>query len=155
VIVLDRLRTDDMEAHLAGEDEEQARRLGWWPKRSGPDQFRAVVAQDELSWRKGGPRFKFAARVRGELVGGCEVVVRVPGPASVAYWIFPPFRGRGHATRAARLLVDWAFADLGLGQVEVHVEEDNLPSLGVARGAGFEATGRRDDRGLLVFERRA
>jgi RimJ/RimL family protein N-acetyltransferase len=155
VIVLDRLRTDDMEAHLAGEDEEQARRLGWWPKRSGPEQFRAMLAEDDLSWHKGGPRFRFAVRVDGELVGGCEVFVRVSGPASASYWTFPVFRGRGYATRATRLLVDWALTDLGVDTVEVHVEEDNLPSLGVARAAGFESTGRRDDRGLLVFERRA
>jgi RimJ/RimL family protein N-acetyltransferase len=153
VVVLDRLRPDDMEGHLAGEDEEQARRLGWWPKRSGPAEFRRMLEQDADSWRRGGPRFRFAVRVSGELVGGCEIVVSAVRPASVSYWTFPAHRGHGCATRAQRVLCEWAFDALELTSVEAHVEEDNAASLGVASGAGFEATGRRDDKGLLILER--
>jgi RimJ/RimL family protein N-acetyltransferase len=144
-----------MEAHLVGEDEEQARRLGWWPRRSGPAQFRALLADDEAGWSRGGPNLRLATRVRGELVGGCELRVREPGLATVSYWTFAPHRGRGYAKRAARLFCDWAFGALALERVEAHVEEDNPASLGVARGAGFVETARRNDEGLLVLERRA
>ncbi len=68
--MLDRLRADDMEAHLAGEDEEQARRFGWWPKRSGPEHFRAMLTADEHEWTGAGWRRRFAARIDGALVGG-------------------------------------------------------------------------------------
>ena len=34
VVRLDGLTLEDVEAHLAGADEETARRLGWWPKTS-------------------------------------------------------------------------------------------------------------------------
>jgi RimJ/RimL family protein N-acetyltransferase len=155
VVVLERFRADDMEAHLAGEDEEQARRFGWWPRRSGPEQFRALLAEDEASWSRGGPNFRLATRVRGELVGGCELRVRKPGSATVSYWTFASHRGCGYATRATRLLCDWAFEALRLERVEAHVEEDNAASVGVARAAGFIGTPRRDDEGLLVLERRA
>ncbi|HEX6524795.1 MAG TPA: hypothetical protein VF070_33045, partial [Streptosporangiaceae bacterium] len=34
VVFLDRYTDDDIHAHLAGEDEETARRFGWWPTTS-------------------------------------------------------------------------------------------------------------------------
>jgi len=155
VVVLDRLTEGDMEAHLAGEDEEQARRLGWWPRKSGPKQFRAMLAADDLSWGRGGPSFRFATRVNGELVGGCEIRLREPRLATVSYWTFPAHRGLGYAQRAARLVCNWAFDALRLDCIEAHVDEDNLSSRAVAVGAGFEPTGRRDDDGLHVLERRS
>jgi RimJ/RimL family protein N-acetyltransferase len=144
-----------MEAHLAGEDEEQARRFGWWPKRSGPEQFRAMLAEDDLNWSTGGPKFRLATRAGGKLVGGCELRMQEPGRATVSYWTFPAHRGHGHAKRAARLLCEWAFGALDLDRIEAHVEDDNPASLAVAQRAGFESTGRRDDDALLVLERRS
>jgi RimJ/RimL family protein N-acetyltransferase len=155
VVVLDRLRAEDRQAHLAGEDEEQARRFGWWPKRSGPEEFRAMLAADELSWGQGGPSFRFGTRVSGELVGGCEIHLREPRLATVSYWTFPAYRGRVYAQRAVRLACDWAFDALRLDCIEAHVEDDNLSSGAVAVGAGFEPTGRLDDDGLHVLERRS
>jgi RimJ/RimL family protein N-acetyltransferase len=142
-----------MEAHLAGEDEEQARRFGWWPKRSEPEQFREMLAEDERYWRGGGPRFRLATRVRGELVGGCELRLGESGLATVSYWTFPAHRRRGHAVRALRLLCDWALSAFELDRIEAHVEADNRASVTVAEKTGFELTGRRDDEGLLVLER--
>jgi RimJ/RimL family protein N-acetyltransferase len=155
VVVLDRLRAEDRQAHLAGEDEEQARRFGWWPKKSGEAQFRAMLAADDLSWARGGPSFRFATRVNGELVGGCEIRLREPRLATVSYWTFPAHRGRRYAQRAVRLACDWAFHELRLDCIEAHIEDDNRSSHAVAVGAGFESTGRRDDEGLCVLERRS
>ena len=153
VVVLEPFRADDEDAHLAGEDEEQARRFGWWPKRSGPEQFRAMLAADEEQWRLGGPRRRLAVRVGGELVGGCEAHVRAATFATLSYWTFPPYRRRGYASRAARLLAEWVLAELGADRVEVHVEDDNVGSRAVARAAGFSRTGRRTSGGPLVYER--
>ncbi|MBD0329393.1 MAG: GNAT family N-acetyltransferase [Thermoleophilia bacterium] len=153
VLVLDRLRPEDMEAHLAGEDEEQARRFGWWPRRSGPHQFRALLAADERDWDEGGPRRRFAARAGGILVGGCELRLRGGGRAEASYWTFPEFRSRGYATRALRLLAEWAFPKQRILRVELHVEPDNAASLAVAARAGFAPTGRRTSEGLLVYAR--
>ena len=51
--------------------------------------------------------------------------------------------GRGHriATEALRLLTDWAFAELGLGRVQVFVAPENLPALRLAESAGFQREG--------------
>jgi RimJ/RimL family protein N-acetyltransferase len=141
-----------MEAHLAGEDEEQARRLGWWPKRSGPEQFRQMLADDQRDWTTGGSRRKFAARVAGTLVGGAEVRVVGEGLARISYWTFPQFRDQGLATRATRLVCAWAFEEFEIERIEACIQEDNLASRGVATGAGFCDTGRRNEEGLLVYE---
>ena len=154
VVVLDRFRAEDMGAHLAGEDEEQARRFGWWPKCSGPDQFRRLLAEDERGWCDGGSRRRFAARVGGTLVGGCELRVRGTRAAEASYWTFPDYRGRGYAVHCLDVLCRWAFDELGLDLVEVHIEGDNTPSRRVAAKAGFADTGRRTDDRLRVYERR-
>src|SRR6266571_3692807 len=43
VVVLDGHTLDDLDAHLAGEDEEQARRLGWYPASSTPETVRTAM----------------------------------------------------------------------------------------------------------------
>ena len=111
-----------------------------------------MVADDEQAWRSGGQRRRFATRVGGELVGGCEVRLRGSGLATISYWTFPAHRGRGYATRATRLLAAWAFAELEVDRIGVHVEDDNVASLAVARGAGFVDTGRVDSDGLRILE---
>lgn len=143
-----------MGAHLAGEDEEQARRFGWWPRRSGEEQFRAMLREDEEAWRTGGSRRKLAVRVGGDLVGGCEIRLGDAGSAEVSYWTFPACRGQGYATRAIGLLCRFAFASLGVQKIEAHVEPDNAASRAAAATAGFEETERVDAEGKLVLELR-
>ncbi len=140
-----------MEAHLAGEDEEQARRFGWWPKRSGPEQFRQLLIDDEADW---GRRYRFGTRVAGVRCGGVELRLVGGGHAHLSYWTFPEHRRRDYATRGVRLLSAWAFDELGVERLEIAVEEDNTASRKVALKAGFEETGARNDDGLLVYELR-
>jgi hypothetical protein len=45
VITLNRHTDGDIPAHLAGEDEETARRFGWWPKTSTPATVRDAFAR--------------------------------------------------------------------------------------------------------------
>jgi RimJ/RimL family protein N-acetyltransferase len=71
-----------------------------------------------------------------------------PSPhGEIGYWVAAPARGRGVATRAVRLLADWALAHLGLPAIEVHVLPANAASHAVARKAGFAVAERR----LLAF----
>lgn len=139
VVVLNGITLNDVEAHLAGEDEEQARRFGWYPKRSTVETVTAAILRWQEDWRTGGLTRTFAVREasRGTLVGGCEIRLKGKGVAHASYWIFPPFRRQGLATRAVRLLCDFAFGNLGIESVELYVEPDNAASRGVARRAGF------------------
>jgi RimJ/RimL family protein N-acetyltransferase len=60
--------------------------------------------------------------------------------ADVGYWVAAPVRGRGVATRAVELLVEWAFGTLGLERVELRTNDGNAASHAVATRAGFSRT---------------
>jgi RimJ/RimL family protein N-acetyltransferase len=57
--------------------------------------------------------------------------------ADVGYWVAAPARGRGVATRAVRLVTDWAFGSLGLERMELRAQRENRASQAVAARAGF------------------
>jgi RimJ/RimL family protein N-acetyltransferase len=66
---------------------------------------------------------------------------REPGFGEIGYWVAAAARGRGVATRATRLLADWARSELGLTRIEVLPHKDNAPSRRVAEKAGFRDSG--------------
>jgi RimJ/RimL family protein N-acetyltransferase len=142
MVTLDAFQLQDAESHLAGEDEELARRFGWFPNRSTLAGVRESIARWQQEWATGGPTRAFALRlaVGGELVGGCELRMRGDGTASMSYWTFAAYRRRGLATRAVRLASGCAFGTLGLSQIELDIEPDNTASRGVAQRAGFTET---------------
>ena len=74
----------------------------------------------------------------GELLGnaGLAPAKDDPDAGSLAYWLAPAARGRGAATRAVRLLVDWA-REIGMTRVELWAHLDNVDSQRVAERAGF------------------
>ncbi len=61
--------------------------------------------------------------------------------AIVGYWIARHARRRGIATRAVRILSEWAFNDLGLMRLGLLVFTGNTASERVAESAGFEREG--------------
>ena len=76
--------------------------------------------------------------VTGERLGnaGLAPAKGAPEAGSVAYWLAPTARGRGAATRAVRLLTEWA-REIGMPRVELHAHVDNVDSQRVAERAGF------------------
>jgi RimJ/RimL family protein N-acetyltransferase len=156
VIALDRHTLADADAHLAGEDEEQARRFGWYPARSTPETVRRAIVKWQREWATGSATRVFAIREleTGALAGGCEVRVRDNALAEMSYWVFPAFRGRRYASRAVILACDWAFAELGVERMEIYVEPDNAASRSTALRAGFTEEGLLRARGRFGDERR-
>ncbi len=68
------------------------------------------------------------------------------GTGRLTWQLAAEHRGRGSATRALRLLTDWAMTDpgqggLGLGRVEAMIAPDNEPALRVATRAGLQREG--------------
>jgi RimJ/RimL family protein N-acetyltransferase len=55
----------------------------------------------------------------------------------VGYWLARGARGRGHATRAVRLISAWGFASLGLERLDLFAATGNRPSQLVAERCGF------------------
>ena len=142
-VILDGHTIADVDAHLSGEDEEQARRFGWYPARSTEDGVRAAIERWQEQWAVDGETRAFALRERstGELVGGCEIRIGDGARAEMSYWVFPQFRGRGFAGSGVRLVCEWAFEQLSIARMELYIEPDNLGSRGVARSVGFSEEG--------------
>jgi [ribosomal protein S5]-alanine N-acetyltransferase len=80
----------------------------------------------------------------GVVLGSCDI--RRPDPedpalGEVGYLLAPEARGRGVATRAIGLLIDWSFRELGLERVQALVDPDNPRSAGVLERLGFQREG--------------
>lgn len=59
----------------------------------------------------------------------------------LGYHLLPDWRGRGFATRAVRLLADWALGPAGLARLEAGVNVTNAASQKVLVHAGFHRVG--------------
>jgi len=138
-IVLNGHEAADVDAQVAGEDDEMARRFGWFPKRSSRQDAKQAIERWEREWRTDGSTRAFAVREAATctLIGGCELRLGASGTAAMSYWIFPSHRRRAYAARAVELACDYAFGELGVEVIELHIEASNEASLGVARRAGF------------------
>jgi RimJ/RimL family protein N-acetyltransferase len=80
----------------------------------------------------------------GALLGSCDLrrpEPDDPGRGEIGYLLLPEARGRGTATRAMRLLVGWAFRELGMRRVQALVHPDNPGSVAVLERLGFEREG--------------
>ncbi len=66
------------------------------------------------------------------------------GAAEVGYWLAPRARGRGLATAAASLLIDWGFAELGVARIEFAILPENRASQRVAERLGATPEGLRE-----------
>lgn len=103
----------------------------WWLSVSNPDSRN--------------PR-NFAIEVAGEAVGGVGLI---PGTdvyarsAEVGYWLGREHWGRGLATEALRLLVDYAFDHYGFERLHAGVFGWNPASMRVLEKTGFTREGAR------------
>jgi len=86
VVVVDCLTVADAYTHWAGEDDEHARRFGWYPRRSTLDGVRTFILEGQRQWREGGPRRTLATRMADTrtLVGGRETRLQPDGTAQVS-----------------------------------------------------------------------
>ena len=83
----------------------------------------------------------FAVERRGRVVGSVEVRRNAEGNGNLSWAVYSEHRGRGTAVRAVRMLVAYAFGELGLSRVEAYVHPDNTRSLRVATRAGLRREG--------------
>lgn len=67
------------------------------------------------------------------------------GRAEIGYWVAPPERGRGAATRALMLLSRWAVTDGGLERLDLQAAIDNAASVRAAERCGFVREGTLRD----------
>jgi ribosomal-protein-alanine N-acetyltransferase len=166
VIELVPMTPEFVAAVLAGRHEEAARLL----RIEVPEEFPSEGEKGFLGLRlrqmREDARFRtwcpHAIVLGGQMIGhagyhGPPGVNSVHNPAAVefGYRIFPPYRGRGYATEAARMLMDLAEERGGIRHFVLSVGPTNEASLAIVRKLGFTQTGEHmdpEDGRELVFE---
>lgn len=93
--------------------------------------------------RAAGERVQLAITVDGlEPMG--EVLLMRSGTglevAEIGYSVGVPYRGRGLASRAVRVMTDFALGTVGIGRLLLEIEAGNAASAAVARAAGYRLT---------------
>jgi RimJ/RimL family protein N-acetyltransferase len=102
-----------------------------------------------------GTEFEFViSSDEGHYLGGCGLnrIDTLNRRANLGYWVKSSAAGRGAATAATRLLVEWGFANTELHRLEVIVSTRNAASLRVAEKAGAVREGVLKNRLLLAGE---
>lgn len=81
----------------------------------------------------------------GPIIGGCGLHNRVgAGALEIGYWLDAGHTGRGLITDAVRALTEVGLALPGVERLELHIDETNLPSSGVAKRVGYRLEETRD-----------
>ena len=115
------------------------------PEPYGRADAQAWVRGDPLRDEPWGDRVSFcvADALETDLLLGSMSLVRMArgGSGEIGYWIAPWARRRRVATRAVRLLAEWAVAEFRLRRVELVIAVENGPSNAVAERAGFTHEG--------------
>lgn len=102
-----------------------------------------------------GEMFRYFAFAGGRLIGGCGLLPRIgPGGLEIGYHVRVDETKQGYATEMTAALTQVAFDVCRVDRVELHIEEANAASIGVARKLGFAEAGYVEDRpSLKIFSR--
>ena len=138
-------RDEDVAEAVAGHDDEMALWFGWDPADVTEESHLAAISR----WReryRAGEQASFAIEHDERLVGSVELTRDDSAGARLRWTLYAGHRGRGHAARAVRVLVDWAFADpeqggWGLQRVEARIDPRNERGRRVATRAGLRLEG--------------
>ncbi|ALE07736.1 hypothetical protein AL755_10520 [Arthrobacter sp. ERGS1:01] len=158
VATLRPLQAGDAADHLAGEDVELVK---WLSGGIGTEEtVRTYIEQSRQMWANNGPIFTFAIRSMPEdvLAGTIDVQLDQAAfrldQANLAYGLYPAWRGRGLATRAVNLALEFLRSKAAIRTALIRVEPGNLPSAAVAVRAGFTLSARsmEADAGLDRYE---
>ena len=84
-----------------------------------------------------------------EFIGWCGLDHRKPNQANAVlfYLLKNKYWGRGLATEAAKAVLEYAFCQLGLTQVDSGASSENIGSKRVMEKIGMRYLGRDEDRG--------
>ena len=145
-LVLREFREDDWRAVLDYQRDPLYLRYYPWEDRNEAD-VKAFVDMFR-GWQEEQPRRRFqlaiVRREDGGLIGNCGLR-RKPGnewEADIGYELSPKHWGHGYATEAARAMVGFGFAELGLQRISSWCIADNVASARVLERLGFVREGR-------------
>lgn len=128
------------DVHLAHQDEAM---LKYVPvpqpyTRAKAERF-ALGVSAEMWAEESGCTFAIAETDTGRLLGsvGVPFMDHVDREAQVGYWVAPWGRRRGVATAGLRTLSDWLLTEVRAANILLHIEDENVASVAVARAAGY------------------
>ena len=141
---------EDWRAVLAYQQDPRYLRYYAWTERT-PEAVQEFVgwflAQQQASPRD---KYQFAVTLKdtGELIGNCGVRRTAPGApeADLGYELAPAQWGKGYATEAARAVLAFGFAALGVHRIEAECVADNTGSARVLEKLGMRLEGRLRDK---------
>jgi [ribosomal protein S5]-alanine N-acetyltransferase len=145
-LLLRDFRADDWPALLAYQSDPRYLRYYAWTGRSEAD-VRSFV-QRFLDQQAEQPRWRWQLAIvlaaTGALIGNCGLRLDAPGARSgnIGYELAPPAWGQGYATEAAREMVRFGFAELGLHRIWAQCVADNAASVRVLEKIGLRREGR-------------
>jgi ribosomal-protein-alanine N-acetyltransferase len=139
-------RPDDLWARVEAWRDPSLMRFMLQPAPAEPsvEDAAAWVEVRERRRRQGEALFLVVAAVEDDRACGCVWLWNVDaakGCGEVGYWLLREARGRGLATRAVRLVCDYAFERLGLERLELFTLRGNDASERVAERAAFHREG--------------
>ncbi len=148
VVTLRAWRDSDVAPAIAGHDDQIAHWFGFDTVTPSPEVMRSAIDRWRSGYAEDRQVVSFAIEAEDRLVGSCEVRRAGDRTGQLSWSLYTGERGRGFATRAVRVLADYAMTEpgqggLGLGRVEAKVEPANQASLRVATRAGLRREGVR------------
>jgi RimJ/RimL family protein N-acetyltransferase/8-oxo-dGTP pyrophosphatase MutT (NUDIX family) len=143
VVALRPWREEDIEEALAGHDELIAHWFGFPETAPTPEQHRKAIERWHEGYADQRRLVGFVVEHEGRMVGAVDVRKVGEATGELSWTLYAGQRGKGYATRAVRLLSDYAIDVLGLGRVEAKVEPGNEKSMRVATRAGLRREGVR------------
>ena len=108
------------------------------PDRLSEQGAREWIQRSNKRWAEGHARFAIVGTVADDCLGqaGMDVTWHQKS-GEVYYWVAPSARGRGVASTAARLIVDWAFDIVGIERLFLLTHLENEVSQRIAMRCGF------------------
>jgi RimJ/RimL family protein N-acetyltransferase len=132
-------RVDDFDAARALERDATAAR--WVPPLPAADGEGVVAFYEDCRHDGGLLHLVIADPVTDAYLGETMLALGEHRVGEVGCCIVPAARGQRIATEVLRSLTDWAFAELGLGRVQVFVAPENVAAHRLAESAGFRHEG--------------
>jgi RimJ/RimL family protein N-acetyltransferase len=104
-------------------------------------------AEAAYKWLTGaGAEFVIRDAVTGAFAGDIGLFQVHLGQGMIGYSLSPEWRGRAYAARAARLVTDWCFDQVGLVRVVAGTAPDNIASQRTLAKVGFQREGYERSR---------
>ena len=142
VVTLRAWRPEDIAAVAAFGCDADNVRFGDVPPGRREEEAAAYLAATERMRREGrGLAFAVADAAHDTVLGTCDLRLASPDVGELGYLLDAGARGRGTMTRAVRLMVGWAFAELALVRVQAFVSPDNARSMRLLERLGFAREG--------------